>query len=243
MNRIFLILLSLFLATSATTATSGEAFILSSPSYKPVQLPALDIPTEAEPGQTMLMTARRADVPAMRLSENVVHEGSKHGTSYSLTIPAGVLELQASNGGGQFFRANGELKIHWRGILGGAYPVAAGVFVPYDSSQPTQVYYGDSNGRALTVSEVHPGIELKPESMELYDSSGFKRELVYAGVSQNTVSILYREFMNDMARPAFSQDLKYDLSQGDEIAFKGARFKILKANNVGISFKVLRPLN
>ena len=46
-----------------------------------------------------------------------------------------------------------------------------------------------------------------------------------------------------MARPAFSQDLKFDLSQGDEIAYKGARFKVVKANNVGLSFIVLRPLN
>lgn len=243
MNKIFSIFLLIFLMASASTATSGEEFVINSPSYRPIQIPTLDVITEAEPGQSMLITAKRADVPSMRLSEDVIHAGSKHGTTYSLTIPAGLLELQASNSSGQFFRASGESKIHWRGILGGAYSIVAGIFVPNDSLQPTQVYYGNSNGRELTVSEVHPGIELKRENIELYNSNGFKRELVYAGISQNTVSILYREFMNDMARPAFSQDLKYDLSQGDEIAFKGARFKIIKANNIGISFKVLKPLN
>ena len=74
-------------------------------------------------------------------------------------------------------------------------------------------------------------------------ADSFKRELVYSGVSQNTISILYREFSDNMARPAFSQDLKYDLSQGKEIGFKGARFEVTKASNTGIVYKVLKALD
>ena len=46
-----------------------------------------------------------------------------------------------------------------------------------------------------------------------------------------------------MARPAFTEDLKYDLSQGDVIGYKGARFKIITANNLSIRYMVLKPLD
>jgi hypothetical protein len=46
-----------------------------------------------------------------------------------------------------------------------------------------------------------------------------------------------------MARPAFSQELKYDLAQGTAIGYKGARFEVIRANNTGISYKVLKSLD
>ena len=48
--------------------------------------------------------------------------------------------------------------------------------------------------------------------------------------------------MGDLARPAFSQELRYDLKDGDEIGYKGARFKVIKANNVSIKYKVTKHL-
>jgi len=69
-----------------------------------------------------------------------------------------------------------------------------------------------------------------------------KRELVYSGVSQGTITISYREYKNDMARPAFFQELKYDLKDGDEIGFLGSRFKVKRANNLGITYSVERHL-
>ena len=45
-----------------------------------------------------------------------------------------------------------------------------------------------------------------------------------------------------MARPAFSQELKYDISQGKEIGYKSARFEIIKATNTELTYKVLKPL-
>lgn len=70
----------------------------------------------------------------------------------------------------------------------------------------------------------------------------FQRELVYSGVAKGVVTILYREFNGDMARPAFSQELHFDLGEGNEIGYKGARFQVIKANNVGITYQVTKPL-
>lgn len=73
--------------------------------------------------------------------------------------------------------------------------------------------------------------------------NSFRRELVYSGTSQGRISLLYREYYKDLARPAFSQELHYDLKDGDEIGFRGARFKVLKTGNVGITYKVTKHLN
>jgi len=42
-----------------------------------------------------------------------------------------------------------------------------------------------------------------------------------------------------MARPAFFQDLKYDLSEGNDIKFKSLKIKVLEATNSKISFQVI----
>lgn len=70
-----------------------------------------------------------------------------------------------------------------------------------------------------------------------------KRELVYSGVAGTAIALSYREFLRDMARPAFTQELKYDLAQSDIVGYKGARFQVLKADNVSIQYKVLNQLD
>ena len=76
-----------------------------------------------------------------------------------------------------------------------------------------------------------------------FGADSYRRELIYSGISQGTVTLSYREFLHDMARPAFTQELRYDLKEGNEIGFKGSRFKVLNANNLGIRFAVIKPLN
>lgn len=71
----------------------------------------------------------------------------------------------------------------------------------------------------------------------------FQRELVYTGVAKGVVTLMYREFSGNWARPAFSQELHFDLAEGNEIGYKGARFQIIKANNLGITYFVTQGLD
>lgn len=73
-------------------------------------------------------------------------------------------------------------------------------------------------------------------------SDELKKQLIYTGTSKGVISVTYREFKNDMARPAFTQDLKFDLSEGKTIGFKGSRFNIIEANNTEIVYEVLKPI-
>jgi hypothetical protein len=68
---------------------------------------------------------------------------------------------------------------------------------------------------------------------------GFKIELIYNGISKNTIRITYREFSGDMARPAFYQDSTYDLDQSKEIHFKSIKMKVLEADNSKLRLVVL----
>ena len=68
----------------------------------------------------------------------------------------------------------------------------------------------------------------------------FRKEIVYQGAAGGILRLMYREFGDDLARPAFSQELTYDWS-GDplSIAVKGARIEVLEAGNQGIRYRVL----
>jgi hypothetical protein len=74
--------------------------------------------------------------------------------------------------------------------------------------------------------------------------SGFRYELLYQGVSGNVVRLLYREYIDDMMRPAFQQDLTYTLAEEGptEVSFRGSRLRIHTANNNSIKYELLSGL-
>ena len=57
------------------------------------------------------------------------------------------------------------------------------------------------------------------------------------------VTLGYREFSNDTARPAFNNDVDYDLKNTKIIGYKGARIEVIEANNQNITYKVLSNFN
>ncbi|MQA91453.1 MAG: hypothetical protein GEU90_14705 [Gemmatimonas sp.] len=71
------------------------------------------------------------------------------------------------------------------------------------------------------------------------DSAAFRAMMIYSGVSGGTVRAEYREFVSDMIRPAFSQDLTYDLAEGAEIAYRSIRIEVVEATNTEVSYRVL----
>lgn len=68
----------------------------------------------------------------------------------------------------------------------------------------------------------------------------FRAELIYQGAGGGVLRLLYREFVSDMARPAFSQEATYDLApEGEtEVAFKGVRLVVSSAGNSSIRYRV-----
>jgi membrane-associated protease RseP (regulator of RpoE activity) len=72
--------------------------------------------------------------------------------------------------------------------------------------------------------------------------SGLRMELSYSGIAQNVVHIAYREYSlgssGAYARPAFYQDLLYDISGLKKIAFRDFKIEIEDANVQRIRFRI-----
>jgi hypothetical protein len=79
------------------------------------------------------------------------------------------------------------------------------------------------------------------EGVDVEQTKGFRQELLYQGVAVNSLSISYREFNDNFARPAFQQDLQYTLAPAGEteIAFRGARITVISATNTTLQYKVM----
>jgi hypothetical protein len=70
--------------------------------------------------------------------------------------------------------------------------------------------------------------------------NSFKYELLFQGISGRNVRISYREFVNDLARPAYFQDVSYDVTEFPTIlTFRTVKIEIIAANNNGLKYRVL----
>jgi hypothetical protein len=75
------------------------------------------------------------------------------------------------------------------------------------------------------------------EKKELEGSK--KVELIYNGRESKVIKILYREFINDLARPAFYQNLTYTLDESNIIRYKNFKIEVFESTNEYITYKVI----
>ena len=93
-------------------------------------------------------------------------------------------------------------------------------------------------GRSIYRVKLPDNLRIEKKMVTHLDSPGFQRELLYNGKAGTTIKVLYREFKNDMARPAFTQELTYDLAESDLIGFQEVRIRVSKATNTSITYTV-----
>lgn len=73
--------------------------------------------------------------------------------------------------------------------------------------------------------------------------NSFQQTLIYSGKVGSKINVGYREFSSNVARPAFNNDVEYDLNESRTIGYKGALLEVIDANNQSITYKVLRNFN
>lgn len=88
-----------------------------------------------------------------------------------------------------------------------------------------------------------PDSSATPTRRTLSSEKGFQQTLIYNGRVGDRISIGYRELSSSTARPAFSNNVEYDLSFSDVISYRGAKLKIIKADNNNITYQVLSTFN
>ncbi|PZP91145.1 MAG: hypothetical protein DI587_36345 [Variovorax paradoxus] len=76
-----------------------------------------------------------------------------------------------------------------------------------------------------------------------------RRELVYLGTTTSArfagtvIRIGYREFLDEIARPAFSQEVSYDVtSLPTQITYQNAKIEVLAVGSGSVTYRVLSAL-
>lgn len=74
----------------------------------------------------------------------------------------------------------------------------------------------------------------------IYNQNSFQQTLIYNGKIGNKINIGYREYSNNFARPAFNNNVDYDISESKIIGYKNARLEIIEATNQNIKYRVIK---
>ncbi|GKX56011.1 hypothetical protein SOASR030_21230 [Leminorella grimontii] len=96
---------------------------------------------------------------------------------------------------------------------------------------------------AFNISTCADNMPFEKISLSVSSDSSFQQTLLYNGRVGNKINIGYRELSNNMARPAFNNDVEYDLSASRLIGYKGARLEVIEATNQSITYKLLGNFN
>jgi hypothetical protein len=87
------------------------------------------------------------------------------------------------------------------------------------------------------------GANFERVNKEVMTSNSFQQTLIYNGKIGDKINIGYREFSNNLARPAFNNSVEYDMKTSNIIGYKGARIEIIEATNELIKYRVLENFN
>lgn len=238
MKKLAILALSTIIVGCATSNTNYYF-----PKFESVYQPPLNATATANVGETMISKSYVRVYPAIKLdreyTEEIKQNPLNNRWSGTVVIPPGVLIKTAVDANGSYYESDNAKFVYFRGTT----TCKCGVYVP--TGQPANAVVFMHNDGSIGDRGYDLGtktVDYLPTTKEVFSKDSFKAELLYNGAAKKVVKLSYREFKDDVARPAFTQELTYDLAEGDVIGFKGARFKVLKTSNSGITYKVLSNL-
>ena len=200
--------------------------------------PAIGETKTIEVGESLIYKDKQTTIPAIEIDQAIEHPIENISKKVTLTALPGRYVEKGKDAFGRYYEAKPKKVLENGKVI---LDCRCGIYVTDLDNKKTEFYALTKD--SLPLSYPKNGIPFKKAVELTRDELSFRKELVYTGISQTIVSILYREFKDDMARPAFSQDLKYDLSESKIVGYRGARFEIIKATNQGLTYKTLKQLD
>ncbi len=249
MKSFIIVFFIVLVSGCATTEVAKPTFELTE--VKPVDsgisridhTPNINTDAEAEIGQSIVTRSNLTIFPAVivhkKTSATITQPALSNRWTGTVTVNAGTYKKTAESAEGSFYAdPNGTFS-----FAAGVVKCLCGVFVPNDQLKAPSLftYHMAMGARGYEVAD--SPIEIAKSTFEVWGKDSLKKELIYGGLSQKAISISYREFIDGTARPAFTQDLRYDLAEGDVIGFRGARFQVIKATNTSIKYRVIKPID
>lgn len=200
--------------------------------------PEIDEVVTIEVGEAMISSGRRTTFGFLSVPHEVAITDDAVKVPFSFVIPAGdYMMLEESNGKTHYSTTTrNELYAVSRSmnsivLFGVADESARLVFD--ETTKSLCVLTRLSNKYCTKANDV------KVNTFTQSSPTSFQQTLIYNGRIGNQIALGYREFKEDMARPAFSNDPVYDLNASKVVGYKGARIEVIKATNSSITYKVL----
>jgi len=213
-----LMLLSAFalgLSTGCATATKAPDKAVSG------QSPEIGVSTSVTVGETMVSSYDYIAEESAVLAENA--EGNVLMGRPTLTTGASLAKLSSSSGDIYCFPMRGTI---------------SPCFKDDDDDGDFDSAYNYSNVSTM-IAPIGDVEQVKYRVSDTIIKAGFKNELVYQGTHDGSLRLAYREYSDNLARPAFHQDLIYSLGDGDtDISFKNVRLTVHSATNNQVTFTV-----
>lgn len=229
-----MIRLGLGLVLAASTLLTGCAaprtiYVAES---RPFSRPEISQVATAAPGDAMLHQGTVRTYDAIRLPRPVSLNGMGN-----FEVPAGVYLKDGESTAAEFFS--------WDEVT---RPTRVGI--NSNGSTLKHLFLVKSKAEAPLCAETFDkkyfcSSEVAYERMRtnVADTDSFQRTLIYSGRVGNRITLAYREFSGGLARPAFSNNAEYDLSESMVLVYQGAQIEVIEATNQGITYRVIRNFN
>lgn len=114
-----------------------------------------------------------------------------------------------------------------------------------DPYQSVQAYKADNRICVVTVFNASACTKAAFQRVRkaVATDESFQQTLIYSGKIGQKIRLGYREFSANVARPAFSNDVEYDLSESSVVGYKGARIEVIEATNDHVTYRVISNFN
>jgi hypothetical protein len=192
--------------------------------------PPISVVSISRVGDKMLVQGQYQEQDAIRLAKEV-----SIGLFSAYTFSPGIYVKQGQGSEGEFYRV---------GDVQGSGHVSKAML-----SDPFQAILLRPDGTticAVTVFNVRAcESDVVVERLKIPRTSAetFQQTLIYNGRVGDKINIGYREFSADMARPAFNNEVEYDLRESMTIGYKNAVIEVIEATNQSIKYIVRRNFN
>jgi hypothetical protein len=189
--------------------------------------PPLNAVTVAHVGDSMLRQGKFVQHDAIRVPSD-----TKVGLLGGYTVRSGVYLKQGDDGQTEFY-------LPARGQEGGE-------IVRNHLADPPRALRVHKSAPTLCVVTVYSAVTCEDEAnfvrtaYNVMTADAFQQTLIYSGRVGDKINVGYREFSNNVARPAFNNNVEYDLRESKVIGYKGARIEVLESTNEYIRYRVLQ---
>jgi hypothetical protein len=223
------ILLTVAVAVALAVSGCATPKYNYAPSSTEVSEPPLNTETVVFVGDTLVRQGRFTEIDTIELRADV-----NFGLLKSFTLTKGFYVKAGESNLEEFYKPNNS--------------PGSGRVVKAALADPFQVIEAKKAKQELCVVTIYnlkacQETEFRRAKRSLASADSFQQALIYSGKVGSKINIGYREFSSNMARPAFNNDVEYDLSESTIIGYKGARIQVIEATNEHIKYKVLRNFN